>query len=168
MKQTENWDSNILANAKLVIALHNKDCRITVGVGSFVSLAECLLTHRIIKRRCLSLTKSQKAITKDIKMTLHHTRKDADLDPEALSESVLQKDPEEPRVEIEAESAPQTERKPGDGAGRVPMIRTAAGGGEKMGRTLMTRTAGRGRKGGSKGRDLALRLAGTGSHTLNM
>lgn len=97
-------------------------------------------------------------------MTPHHTRKDADLDPEALSESVLQTDPEEPRVEIEAGRAPRTERKPGDGAGRAPLIRTA-GGGERMGRILMTRTAGRGRTGG---RDLALRLAGTGSHTLNM
>lgn len=97
------------------------------------------------------MTDSLKTTTEVRRMMHHHLKKDKSLGPEALSDPAVQNDPGGLRAETEAESALRTERKPGGGADRILMTRTA-GGGEKTGRIRMTRTAGRGRRRGERGR----------------
>lgn len=108
---------------------------------------------------------SLKANTKEKGMTPHHIKKHADLDPEAPRDPAQQKDPKKARVETEAESAQQTKRKLGDGAGRVPMTHTA-GDGKRTGPTRMTRTAEGERAVGSRERDHVRIVAESGSHVL--
>lgn len=130
-----------------------------------LGLIGCLLTRRTLKRRCP--TNNLKATPKQKRTTPRRTKKHAGLDPEAPRGPAPPKDPEEPGVETEAESALQTEGKLEDGAGHVPMMPTA-GGGERTGRSLMTGTGEGRRRVGSRGEDHDQVLAESGSHARTM
>lgn len=107
------------------------------------------------------MTDSLKTTTEVRRMMRRHLKKDESLGPEAPSDPAVQNDPGGPRAVTEAKSALRTERKPGGGASRRLMTRTA-GDGERTGPIQMTPTAGRGRR----RRGHVLRLAETGSHAL--